>query len=55
MTNLFPQLESLQYWQIDSMMNFIGGRIHELFRRFDIRNRPDVDRYEEELKTLTKY
>lgn len=55
MTNLLPQLESLQYWQIDSVMNFVGGRIHELFRRFDIRNRPDVDRYEEELKTLTKY
>lgn len=55
MTNLLPQLESLQYWQIDSVMNFMGGRIHELFRRFDIRNRPDVDRYEEELKTLTKY
>jgi len=55
LTNLLPQLESLQYWQIDSIMNFIWGRIHELFRKFDIRNRPDIDRYEEELKTLTRY
>jgi MoxR-like ATPase/integrase len=51
---LLPQLESLQYWQIDSIMNFVKGRIHELFRKFDV-NRPDVDRYEEELNNLTRY
>ena|GEM_PF-4169907 len=54
-TILLPQLESLQYWQIDCIMSFIGGRIHELFRKFDVNRRPDVDRYEEELKNLTRY
>lgn len=54
-TILLPQLESLQYWQIDSIMNFVSGRIPELFRRFDVNRRPDIDRYEEELKNLTRY
>lgn len=55
LTHLLPHLESLQYWQIDSIMNFVGGRIHEMFRKFDVNKRPDVDRYEEELRNLTKY
>ncbi len=54
-TNLLPHLESLQYWQIDSIMNFVRGRIHEMFRKFDVNKRPDVDRYEEQLRNLTKY
>jgi len=54
-TQLLPHLESLQYWQIDSIMNFVGGRIHEMFRKFDVNKRPDMDRYEEELRNLTRY
>lgn len=54
-TFLLPQLESLQYWQIDCIMNFISGRIHEFFRKFDVNKNPMVDKYEEELKNLTKY
>jgi len=55
LTHLLPHLESLQYWQIDSIMNFVGGRIHEMFRKFDVNKRPDVDRYEEEFRNLSRY
>ena len=54
-TILLPQMESLHYWQLDSIMNFVGGRIHEMFRKYDINKKPDVDRYEDELKNLTKF
>jgi MoxR-like ATPase len=55
LTHLLPHLESLQYWQIDSIMNFVGGRIHEMFRKFDVNKHPDVNRYEEEFRNLTRY
>lgn len=54
-TSLLPQMESLHYWQLDSVMNFVGGRIQEMFRKYDVNKKPDVDRYEEELKNLAKY
>ena len=52
---LLPHLESLQYWQIDSILNFVQGHIHEMFRKFDVHRRPDVDRYEGEFKNLITY
>ncbi len=55
MTQLIPHLETLQYWQIDSIMNFVDGRIHGMFAKIDVKDSPDVERYADELKNLIKY
>ena len=54
-TQLIPHLETLQHWQIDSIMSFVDGRIPGMFAKIDVENSPDVERYVDELKNLIKY